>query len=173
VKLLRLVLLAAVLGAGACSGSSGANQRPAPGPPTERCGNAVQTELDPGLESRTVIAGRVAMVPSRVTPVPNGTSPARNFKLSVRLEAGGEATLRTKTPGTSLMFDRERARRDNVYRLAGGGESVRFTGCPDRRAVFVGAVLTAGPRTVDVDVVADGLRTPVTLTPFGGEPPAA
>lgn len=172
-KLLQLVFLAAVLGADACSGGSGAQSSPTPRPPAERCGDAVQSELDPGLESRTVIAGPVAMVPSRVTPVPSGTSPARNFKLSVRLETGGEATLRTETQGTSLMFDRERARRDNVYRLADGTESVRFTGCRDESAVFVGAVLTTGPRSVDVEVIAAGLRTQVTLTAFGEESPWA
>jgi hypothetical protein len=59
-------------------------------------------ELDPGSESRTFVAGPVAMVPSRVNPVPEGTSPARNFKLSVRLEvqAGGRRTPVTLTAFT-------------------------------------------------------------------------
>jgi hypothetical protein len=113
------------------------------------------------------------MVPSRVTPVLSGVSPARNFKLSVRVDAEADAMLRTRTKGTALLFDRERARRDNVYRLADGAESARFTGCPDRSAVFVGAVLTTGPRTVQVDVIAEGMRTPVTLTAFAEEPPTA
>jgi hypothetical protein len=173
VKVVRAALVAAVLGIGACSGNSGPEPSPAPKSPTERCGDDVQAELDPGLESRTVIAGPVAMVPSRVTPVLSGVSPARNFKLSVRVDAEADAMLRTRTKGTALLFDRERARRDNVYRLADGAESARFTGCPDRSAVFVGAVLTTGPRTVQVDVIAEGMRTPVTLTAFAEEPPTA
>jgi hypothetical protein len=171
VKIVQVAVVAAVLGMGACAGNSAPEPSPVPEAPSERCGHDVQAELDPGLESRTVIAGPVAMVPSRVTPVPSGVSPARNFKLSVRLVTGADATLRTTTEGTALLFDRERARRDNVYRLADGVESVRFTGCPDRSAVFVGAVLTTGPRTVQADVIAEGIRTPVTLTAFGEEPP--
>jgi hypothetical protein len=168
VKLVWAVLIAAVAVLSACSESMGAYASAAAKPPRERCGSAVQTELDPGLESRTVIAGPVAMVPSRVTPVPEGNSPARNFKLAVRLDAKTDVTLRTKTPRTSLMFDRDAARRDNIYRLSDGTKSVHLTGCKDRSAVFVGAVLTTGPRTVDVDVLVNGRRTPVTLTAFEG-----
>ena len=93
--------------------------------------------------------------------------------MSVRLEAKAGATLRTNTPGTTLLFDRDRTRRDNVYSLSDGTSSVRFTACPDRSAVFVGAVLTTGPRTIDVDVVADGLRTRVTLTALPEATPEA
>jgi hypothetical protein len=175
VRWLRLglgpLLTAAILVAAGCSDDTGspvARQTRAQRPPTERCEGAVQTELDAGLEARTVTAGPVAMVPSRVTPVPAGTSPARNFKLSVRLEANADVTLRTNTAGTTLLFDREAARRDNVYRLADGTESVRLTGCPDRSAVFVGAVLTTGPTTVDLDVRAGDRRIPATLTAFTG-----
>jgi hypothetical protein len=167
----RIGLAAGIVVVSACAGGD-AEPSGIRNPPTERCGDAVQTDLDPGLEARTIIAGAVAIVPSRVSPVPEGTSPARNFKLSVRLEAKAEATLRTKTPSTTLLFDRDRTRRDNVYSLSDGSGSVRFSGCPDRSAVFVGAVLTTGPRTIDVDVVADGLRTPVTLTALAEATPA-
>jgi hypothetical protein len=137
-------------------------------PPTERCEGAVQTELDPGLEARTITAGPVTMVPSRVTPVPQGTSPARNFKLSVRLEPDTDVTLRTNTAGTALMFDRDAARQDNIYRLEDGARAVRLTGCPDRSAVFVGAVLTTGPTIVKLDVRAGGRRQPATIAAFTG-----
>jgi hypothetical protein len=165
-KTSSIALVAAGVVLTACASSSPARTSPATTLPTERCGNEVQVDFDPGLESRTVIAGPVAMVPSRVTPVPGGTSPARNFKLAVRLDARADATVRTKTRGTSLMFDRARAREDNVYRLQDGTKRVRFTGCPDRSALFVGAVLTTGPTTVDLDVTTKGRRTPVTITAF-------
>jgi hypothetical protein len=165
---MRMGLIVAGVVLSACANSSPARTSPATTVPTERCGSHVQNEFDTGLESRTVIAGPVAMVPSRVTPVPLGTSPARNFKLAVRLDAKVVATLRTKTPGTSLMFDREAARQDNVYRLADGTRRVRLSGCSDHTALFVGAVLTEGPTTVDVDVLVNGRRTPVTLTAFEG-----
>jgi hypothetical protein len=175
VRSLRLGLSALVtavilVAAGCADDTGGPDARPtrAQQPPTERCAGAVQTELDPGLEARTATAGPVAMVPSRVTPVPEGTSPARNFKLSVRLEANADVILRTNTAGTSLMFDREAARQDNIYRLEDGAPTVRLTGCPDRSAVFVGAVLTTGPTTVELDVHAGGRRTPVTITAFTG-----
>ena len=45
-----------------------------------------------------------------------------------------------------------RHRQDNIYRLEDGARAVRLTGCPDRSAVFVGAVLTTGPTTVELDV---------------------
>jgi hypothetical protein len=166
VKTTSIALVVAGVVLVACVNSSESRTAPPTTLRTERCGSHVQTDFDPGLESRTVIAGPVAMVPSRVTPVPGGTSPARNFKLAVRLDAKAEAILRTKTRGTSLMFDRTRARQDNVYRLADGRRSVRLTGCPDQTALFVGAVLTTGLRTVDVDVVTKGRRTPVKLTAF-------
>jgi hypothetical protein len=173
VKWARIGLAAGIVVISACADGHGAKSSRVGNPPIERCGDAVQTELDPGLESRTVIAGPVAIVPSRVSPVSEGTSPARNFKMSVRLEAKADATLHTKTPGTTLLFDRERARRDNVYSLADGAKRVRFTGCPDRSAVFVGTVLTTGPRTVDVGVTAGGLQTNVTLTALPEATPAA
>lgn len=134
-------------------------------PPTQRCEDEIQEEFDPGLESRTVAAGPVS-VPFRVSPVASGTSPAGNFKVQIRLEAGADATLRTKTPDTSLLFDRDTFRDDNVYRLADGTKSTRFVGCEDRSAVFIGAVLTTGPRTVVVRVKAEGTRTRVTLAAY-------
>jgi hypothetical protein len=173
VRWARIGLAAGIAVISACTDGHDAKSSGERRLPTERCANAVQTELDPGLESRTVIAGPVAIVPSRVSPVPEGASPARNFKMSVRLEARADATLRTKTPSTTLLFDRERTRPDNVYSLADGTESVRLSGCPDRSAVFVGAVLTTGPRTVDVEVAAGGLRTTVTLTALPEAVPTA
>ncbi len=161
------VVVAVIVGSG-CSDGSEAKPVRAQRPPTERCDGAVQPELDPGLESRTIVAGPVALVPSRVSPVPEGASPARNFKLAVRLDPRADATLRTRTAGTTLLFDRDSLHRDNIYRLGDGTKSVRFTGCPDRSAVFVGVVLTTGPTTVDVDVRAKGHRSRVTLTAFTG-----
>jgi hypothetical protein len=142
VKKTSIALVVAGVVLTACAGSSPARTSPATTLPTQRCGNEVQVDFDPGLESR------------------------RNFKLAVRLDARADATVRTKTPGTSLMFDREAARQDNVYRLADGTKRVRFTGCPDRSALFVGAVLSTGPTTVDLDVTTNGQRTPVTIAAF-------
>lgn len=164
--LLPVSLVLSVMVTAACADSAGTSASPATTLATERCGNEVQADFDPGLESRTVIAGPVAMVPFRVSPVAEGTSPARNFKLAVRLDARADATVRTKTRGTTLLFDRERAREDNVYRLQDGTKRVRFTGCPDRPALFVGAVLSTGPTTVKLDVTTKGRRTPVTITAF-------
>jgi hypothetical protein len=168
---LGALVTVAILAAVGCADEAGRpDARPtrAKLPPTERCDGAVQPELDPGLESRTIVAGPVALVPSRVSPVPEGASPARNFKLAVRLDPRADATLRTRTAGTTLLFDRDALHRDNIYRLGDGTKSVRFTGCPDRSAVFVGVVLTTGPTTVDVDVRAKGHRSRVTLTAFTG-----
>jgi hypothetical protein len=162
-----LTLVAASLVFAACTNSSSAGKSPATTLPTERCGSHVQADFDPGLEYRTVIAGPVAIVPFRVSPSSGDTSPVRGFKLAVRLDAKAVTTLRTKTPGTSLYFDREAARPEKIYRLADGAKSVRLSGCPDQTAVFVGAVLTTGPRTVDLDVNTKGRRTRVTLTAFG------
>jgi hypothetical protein len=166
VKTTSIALVVAGVLLTACATGSQATTPRSTTLPTERCGSEVQADFDPGLESRTVIAGPIAMVPSRVTPVPGGTSPARNFKLAVRVDARATATVRTKTRGTSLMFDRQRARQDNVYGLHDGTKRVRFTGCPDRSALFVGAVLTTGPTSVKLDVTTKGRRTPVTVTAF-------
>jgi len=169
VKATSIALVVAGVVLAACASNSSATTSPAPTLPTQRCGNEVQADFDPGLESRTVVAGPGAMVASRVTPVPGGISPARNFKLALRVDAKATATVRTKTRGTSLMFDRQRAREDNVYRLEDGTKRVRFTGCADRSALFVGAVLTTGPTTVKLDVTTKGRRTPVTITAFADQ----
>jgi hypothetical protein len=143
--------------------------RPAPsGPVTRGCGSDYARDFDAGVESRTVTAGPVAVVAARVSPIPTGQPPVRMFKLPVRVAAGGEATLRTATAGTTLAYDRARFRDDNAYALTDGDVSVRFVGCPDRSAVFNGAVLTTGPRTVDLVVTAGGRDIPVTVTAFTG-----
>lgn len=135
---------------------------------TRTCGSHYAEEFDPGIESRTITAGPVSMVASRVSPVPRGTSPARNFKLMVRLEAGAVATLHTLTPGTSLAYDRTTFNRDNMYRLSDGDQTVGFVGCSDRPAVFNGAVLTEGPRTVELEVTAGGAVQRRMVSAFAG-----
>jgi hypothetical protein len=136
-----------------------AADRPTPaGTVTRRCGSHYAEDFDPGVASRTVTAGPVWLVASRVSPVPSGASPARMFKVMVRLAAGAQATLRTATAGTALLYDRAEFRGDNSYRLTDGDRGVWFVGCRDRSAVFNGAILTTGPRTVDLDVVVAGRR---------------
>jgi hypothetical protein len=143
------------------------SDRPTPGGPVTRtCGSDYAEDFDSGLESRTVAAGPVSLVASRVSPVPGEGSPVRTFKLPVRLGAGSEATLRTSTAGTALIYDRARFREDNVYRLTDGERSVRFVGCGDRSAVFNGAVLTTGPRTVDLEILTAGKRISVKVTAY-------
>jgi hypothetical protein len=144
-----------------------AADRPTPGGTvTRRCGSHHAEDFDPGVESRTVTAGPVSLVASRVSPVPSGVSPARMFKVVVRLAAGSQATLRTATAGTALLYDRTKFRTDNSYRLADGDRGVRFVGCRDRSAVFNGAILTTGPRTVDLDVVVAGTQIPAKITAY-------
>jgi hypothetical protein len=144
-----------------------AADRPTPGGTvTRRCGSHYAEDFDPGVASRTVTAGPVSLVASRVSPVPSGAPPARMFKVMVRLAAGSQATLRTATAGTALLYDRARFRRDNSYRLADGDRGVRFVGCRDRSAVFNGAILTTGPRTVDLDVVVAGRRIPARVAAY-------
>jgi len=88
------------------------------------------------------------------------------FKVTVRLAAGSEATLRTATAGTALAYDRAKFSKDNIYRLTDGDRSVRFVGCRDRSTVFNGAILTTGPRTVDLDVLAAGKQIRATVTAY-------
>jgi hypothetical protein len=141
--------------------------RPTPGGTVTRsCGSHYAEDFDPGVESRTVIAGPVSLVAFRVSPVPSRASPARMFKVMVRLAAGSEATLRTATAGTTLLYDRAKFRTDNIYRLTDGDRSVRFVGCRDRSAVFNGAILTTGPRTVDLGVLVAGKRIPAKITAY-------
>ena len=181
---LRVALVAVLVLAGAACGVVGgqaapktarqltatvpaAADRPTPGGTvTRRCGSHYAEDFDPGVESRTVTAGPVSLVASRVSPVPSGASPARMFKVMVRLAAGSQATLRTATAGTALLYDRARFRTDNIYRLADGDRSVRFVGCRDRSAVFSGAILTTGPRTVDLDVVVAGTQIPAKVAAY-------
>jgi hypothetical protein len=144
-----------------------AADRPTPGGTVTRsCGSHYAEDFDPGLESRTVTAGPVSLVASRVSPVPSRASPARMFKVMVRLAAGSEATLRTATAGTTLLYDRAKFKTDNIYQLTDGDRSVRFVGCRDRSAVFNGAILTTGPRTVDLDVLVAGKRIPAKITAY-------
>jgi hypothetical protein len=144
-----------------------ASDRPTTGGPvTRRCGSHYAEDFDPGVQSRTVTAGPVSLVAFRVSPVPSRAAPARMFKVMVRLVAGSQATLRTATAGTALLYDRAKFRTDNIYRLTDGDRSVRFVGCRDRSAVFNGAILTAGARTVDLDVLVAGKRIPAKMTAY-------
>ncbi|SEH00081.1 hypothetical protein SAMN05444920_11560 [Nonomuraea solani] len=76
-----------------------------------------------------------------------------------------DVTLTTRTPGTALLFDQACYRADNVYSLADGTASYRFTGCAGHSAVWVGAVLTTGPATVTLE---SGGHT-VRVTAFTGQ----
>ena len=131
-----------------------------------RCGSHYAAEFDAGLDSRTVSAGPVSMVAFRLSPVPEGTVSVRAFKLMVRLAAGSEARLETATEGTRLLYDRARFTRSNVYQLGDGERSVRFVGCPDQPALFNGAVLTTGPTTVELGIIAGGGRTDVRIVAY-------
>ena len=133
-----------------------------------RCGSHYAEEFDAGLETRTVEAGPVSLVAFRVSPVPSGRSPARNFKVMVRLEPGTDARVRAVSAGTSLLYDRARFSKANVYRLSDGERTVRFVGCKDGPAAFNGAILTNGPRTVRLDVLVDERRIPITVSAFQG-----
>ena len=143
--------------------------RPTPGGEVvRRCGSHYAAEFDPGLGHRTVVAGPVSLVAFRMSAAPDGIASVRNFKVMVRLEAGAEATLETVTAGTALAYDRARFNEANVYQLADGEPRVRFVGCPDGPAIFNGGVLTTGPTTVDLDVIAGGRAHHVQVTAFGG-----
>ncbi|HEY5985947.1 MAG TPA: hypothetical protein VIV12_06110 [Streptosporangiaceae bacterium] len=45
---------------------------------------------------------------------------------------------------------------------------MRFVGCRDRSAVFNGAILTTGPRAVDLEVVVAGGRMPARVAAYAG-----
>jgi hypothetical protein len=132
-----------------------------------RCGSHYAADFDPGLESRTVSAGPVSLVASRVSPVPTGTVLVRAFKMSVRLAEGSEARLETATAGTRLLYDRARFTDSNSYQLSDGERSVRFTGCPDQPTLFNGAILTTGPTTVELEIITADGRTYVRVTAYG------
>ncbi len=102
-----------------------------------------------------------------MSPAPTGVVSVRTFKVMVRLEVGAEATVETTTAGTSLSYDRARFHDGNVYQITDGERRVRFVGCPDGPAVFNGVVLTEGPTTVDLEVVAGGRGHDVRVTAFG------
>ncbi len=142
--------------------------RPTGGQVVRACGSHYATDFDRGVESRIVMAGPVSLVGFRVSPVPAGDAPVKTFKMMVRLSAGTDAMIETMTEGTSLLYDRSRFTTGNVYQLADGDHSVRFFGCPDQAAVFNGAVLTTGPRTVALKITVDGQTTPVQVSAFDG-----
>ncbi|MBB5077569.1 hypothetical protein [Nonomuraea endophytica] len=107
--------------------------------------------------------------PSAPPPIapPSGGGPAvRGFKLAVRAEPGADFTVTTRTPGTALLFDRAKYRRDNAYTLSDGTPSYRFTGCADRRALWVGNVLTTGPIKVELSIRYGAADHPVTVTAY-------
>ena len=131
------------------------------------CGSHYAADFDSGVESRIVTAGPVSFVGFRESPVPSGAAPVKTFKMMVRISAGGDAKVETSTEGTSLLYDRARFASSNVYSLSDGDRSVRFTGCPDQSAVFNGAVLTTGPRTVDLKITVDGRTIPVKVSALG------
>jgi hypothetical protein len=171
---ITITVLAGLVAAGACTPDQASASRAAKPHPAQVCENALQSEFDAGLESRTVVAGPASMVAfPRLNTVPSGSSPARYFKLQIRLEPGTDATVRTKTRRTALMFDRTDIHPDEIYRLRDGAKRVRFSSCPDRPAVFVGSVLTTGPRIVDLEVASGGKRFPArvsSVSPEGATP---
>ncbi len=142
--------------------------RPGGGTVVRTCGSHYAADFDAGVESRIVTAGSVSLVGFRVSPVPSGSAPVKTFKMMVRLSAGTVATVETMTEGTSLLYDRARFESSNIYALSDGDRSVRFNGCPEQSAVFNGAVLTAGPRTVALKITVDGRTIPVEVSAFGG-----
>jgi len=174
-----VAMLAVAIAGSSCSGTSGPTpsatpvpadaDRPTPGAEVvRRCGSHYASEFDAGLESRIVTAGPLSVVAFRVSPVPDGAGPVRNFKAMVRLEAGAEAYLETATSGTSLLYDRARFSDHNVYQLGDGERGVRFVGCPDRPALFNGAVLTTGPTAVDLRAVVGGRPRDFRVTAYDG-----
>lgn len=173
---------AAALTTSACSASGGSDggeapsqasvhpaaDRPPSGQVVRTCGSHYATDFDTGLESRIVNVGSVSLVGFRVSPVSSDAAPVRTFKVMVRVNAGTDAELETTTAGTSLLYDRARFKTDNIYQLSDGDRRVRFTGCPDHSAVFSGAVLTSGPRKVELRITVDGRTTPILVSAYGG-----
>jgi hypothetical protein len=143
--------------------------RPMPGGPVVRtCGSHYAANFDAGMGARIVSAGAVSMVGFRLVPDPDGNARVRPFKMMVRVEPGAEATVSTRTSGTSLLYDRAHFRAGNDYRLGDGEPTVRFVGCPDQSAVFNGAVLTTGPRTVELQVESHGRRVTARVHAYDG-----
>ena len=179
---LAIVVLtsAAALATSACSGAGGPDRAGEPhasvdpaadrltaGQVVRTCGSHYARDFDVGMESRTVQAGSVSLVGFRVSPIPADGAPVRTFKVMVRVDAGTTAELTTATAGTSLLYDRARFNASNVYQLSDGDRRVRFTGCPDESAVFNGAILTSGPRKVELQIMVDGRMTPVLVSAYG------
>ncbi len=108
----------------------------------------------------------MSLVAFRITPETGGDASVRTFKLMVRLHAGADASLETVTAGTALLYDRARFHADNDFRLTDGDRSVRFVGCDDEPAVFNGAILTTGPRSVAVEIVEGGQRQAVQIAAY-------
>lgn len=179
---LAALLSGAALTTSSCSAAGGQNggaatshtsvdpeaDRPTGGLVVRSCGSHYATDFDTGLESRIVTAGAVSLVGFRVSPVASERAAVRTFKVMVRLNAGTDAVIETATPGTSLLYDRARFQTSNTYQLSDGDRRVRFTGCPESSAVFNGAVLTSGPRSVELRITIDERTTPVLITAYGG-----
>ncbi len=176
-----LLTSAAALTTSACSAggldSGGALSQASVDPAADRamggqvvrtCGSHYATDFEPGLESRIVNSGAVALLGFRVSPVPSEGAPVRTFKVMVRVNAGTDAEIETATAGTSLLYDRARFNTGNTYQLSDGDRRVRFIGCPDNSAVFNGAVLTSGPRKVELRITIDGRTAPILVTAYGG-----
>ncbi|WP_157245178.1 hypothetical protein [Nonomuraea typhae] len=136
-------------------------------PPGQRiCAGANQQDFDPGLGSRIVTSGPAALLAFVLAQRPSPTATVRSFKLAVRAEPGADFTVTTGTSGTALLFDRARYRADNTYTLADGAPSYRFTGCPDRRALWVGSILTTGPATVSLTIRYGAAVREITVTAY-------
>lgn len=140
--------------------------RPTPeGPTVRRCGSHYANDFDAGLDHRLVQVGRVSLVTFRAAPT-GADGPVHAFKVMVRLEAGADASVETMTMGTSLLYDRGRFQTSGLDRLTEGDQSVRFVGCPDEPAVFNGAVLTTGPRSLALTIVEGGQRRTARVTAY-------
>ncbi len=108
----------------------------------------------------------VSLVSFRVSPAVSESGAVRAFKVMVRVAAGGETRLECMTPGATLLYDRARFTSTNTYRLSDGERTVRFIGCPDHPAVFNGAILTAGPTSVDLRVITARTATDIRITAY-------
>ncbi|MFI6502705.1 hypothetical protein [Nonomuraea typhae] len=170
----RTTLATAALLLSGCTAATGGTlpTTPAPSaavrePPGQRiCAGANQEDFDPGLGSRIVTSGPAALLAFGLAERPTPTATVRSFKLAVRAEPGADFTVTTGTPGTALLFDRAKYRRDNTYTLADGAPDYRFTGCPDRRALWVGSLLTTGPATVSLTIRYGGADHDITVTAY-------
>ncbi|MFI9560694.1 hypothetical protein [Nonomuraea endophytica] len=179
----RTLLAATALLLSGCSAATGGTiPSTVREPPGRRiCAGANQPDFDAGLDDRVVVSGPAALLAFGLAPPPSAPPPSapppsappsgggpavRGFKLAVRAEPGADFTVTTRTPGTALLFDRAKYRRDNAYTLADGTPSYRFTGCADRRALWVGNVLTTGPSKVELSIRYGAADHPVTVTAY-------